>query len=91
MNTNITGIFKTYHGTDVYYLKGSLHRVDGPAAIDGNGKEGWVVYGNWLEDKEVIIAKNILSGKIPLQSLPLYLGHPILKYFAQYILEGKNA
>lgn len=45
----------------------------------------WLVDGNLLTEEEIKIAKQIMGGELDDQ-LPLYINHPILKFFVQKAL-----
>lgn len=82
---NITSSTYTVFSADnwiAYCRDGKAHRINGPAVeyTDGSPSEWWV-NGEVLSEDEEKIAKEILSGSMPFEKLPLYVNHPLFKYF----------
>lgn len=81
-----TGVYTTDSKTR-HYLEGQLHCASGPAVIYKYGPSWWYILGRQLSYEESNLAKEILSDLL-MTKIPLYINHPLLKYFCQEALSG---
>jgi hypothetical protein len=81
--------YEDFNGTKKWYVDGELHRIKGPAVIfTSSGVESKVYYlrGNEIRGKDLIDLKKFISS--PLEDMPLFINHSLLKDYAKEVLEA---
>ena len=58
---NFTGIIEYPDGSKVWYKKGKLHRINGPAVESSDGENHWWIEGEYYIDIDL---KNLISSSI---------------------------
>jgi len=65
--TNFTGILEFASGTKEWWVKGKLHRTDGPAVEHSNGFNTWFLNGSELIPFNIV---NLIKNGIYIELLP---------------------